>query len=144
MSFSGRFAEDYAANTWQTRWWLLDGYLALLYLAAFTIIIFLWRPSENNRRLMLSDEIAQDEEDAEDYDLEALQHRTALRQEDDEDDAATLVGGRQVGVSGDDVVFEIGDEDEDDEDGTKKRKAQNRLSGENHRGTDAERQALVG
>lgn len=66
MSFSGRFAEgelyryleqmvsndysDYAANTWQTRWWLLDGYLALLYLTAFVIIIFLWRPSENNRR----------------------------------------------------------------------------------------------
>lgn len=66
MSFSGRFAEgwfhssprlvcfslllDYAANTWRTRWWLLDGYLALLYLASFCLIIFLWRPSENNRR----------------------------------------------------------------------------------------------
>lgn len=66
MSLSGRFAEgicfcpvyfivvddiqDYAANTWQTRWWLIDGYLTLLYLAAFTVIIFLWRPSENNRR----------------------------------------------------------------------------------------------
>lgn len=95
---------------------------------------------------MLSDEIAQDEEDAEDYDLEAIQDRTRLRQDDDEDDAATLVGGRQghvVGVSGDDVVFEIGDEDEDDEDRSKRRKAQNRLSGENHQGTDVERQALV-
>lgn len=95
---------------------------------------------------MLSDEIAQDEEDAEDYDLEAIQHRTRLRQEDDEDDAATLVGGGQghsMGVSGDDVVFEIGDEDEDEEDKSKKRKGQSRLSGENNFGTDAERQALV-
>lgn len=95
--------------------------------------------------LMLSDEIAQDEEEAEDYDLEAIQHRTRLRHEDDEDDAATLVGGRQgyVGASGDDVVFEIGDEEDEEEDGSKKRKAQNRLSGENHQGTDVERQALV-
>jgi len=95
---------------------------------------------------MLSDELAQDEEDAEDYDLDAIQHRSRLRQEDDEDDAATLVGGRQGhvgGVSADDVVFEIGDEDEDEEDGSKRRKAQNRLSGENHQGTDVERQALV-
>lgn len=95
---------------------------------------------------MLSDEIAQDEEDAEDYDLEAIQHRTRLREEDDEDDAATLVGGRQgqsVSVSRDDVVFEIGDEDDDDDDGSKRRKAQNRLSGETNGGTDIERQALV-
>ena len=95
---------------------------------------------------MLSDEIAQDEEDAEDYDLEAIQHRTRLRQDDDEDDAETLVGGRQgdsMGVSGDDVVFEIGDEEDDEEDRSKKRKAQSRLSGENHLGTGAERQALV-
>ena len=94
---------------------------------------------------MLSEEIAQDEEDAEDYDLEAIQDRTRLRQDEDEYDAATLVGGRPghaMGVPGDDVVFEIGDDD-DDEDGSKRRKAQNRLSGENHQGTDVERQALV-
>jgi hypothetical protein len=95
---------------------------------------------------MLSDELAQDEEDAEDYDLQAIQDRTRLRQDDDDDDAATLVGGRQghvVGVPGDDIVFEIGDEDDEDEDGSKRRKTQNRLSGENHQGTDVERQALV-
>lgn len=67
MSFSGRLAEgmfyasinperrlirylDYAAKTWRVRWWLLDGWLALLYLTAFVLIIWLWRPSENNRR----------------------------------------------------------------------------------------------
>ena len=96
--------------------------------------------------LMLSDELAQDEEDAEDYDLEAIQNRTRLREEDEEDDAATLVGsrrGHEERLGGEDVVFEIGDEDEDEEDGSKKRKVNNRLSGENHRGTDDERQGLV-
>ncbi|KII94126.1 hypothetical protein PLICRDRAFT_50112 [Plicaturopsis crispa FD-325 SS-3] len=50
LSFSDRLAEDYAAKTWQKRWWLLDGWLALLFLVAFSAIAFLWRPSPNNRR----------------------------------------------------------------------------------------------
>jgi hypothetical protein len=67
LSFSARLAEgmdmsfvgnagshysilDYAANTWKVRWWLLDGWLSLLYFAAFASIAYLWRPSENNRR----------------------------------------------------------------------------------------------
>ncbi|THH19061.1 hypothetical protein EW146_g2036 [Bondarzewia mesenterica] len=50
LSFSGRLAEDYAAKTWKVRWWLLDGWLALLFLFAFTSIAYLWRPSANNRR----------------------------------------------------------------------------------------------
>lgn len=33
MSFSNRLDEDYAAETWKSRWWLLDGWLGLLYLA---------------------------------------------------------------------------------------------------------------
>jgi len=93
----------------------------------------------------MSDEIAQDEEDAEDYDLEAIQHRTRLRDEDEDDDAATLVGGRHGNPhapANDDVVFEIGDEDEDDEDASKKRKVA-RLSGENHQGSEGEREGLM-
>ncbi|KAF9056134.1 lung seven transmembrane receptor-domain-containing protein [Panaeolus papilionaceus] len=136
MSFTGRLAEDYQANSWRLRWWLLDGWLSLLYFAAFCSIAFLWRPSENNRRLAMSDEIAQDEEDAEDYDLEAIQHRTQLREEEEDDDAATLVGGRRghPGTGGEEsVVFEIGDEDEDDEEMGKKRRNQRKLSGENGR-----------
>ncbi|KAF8078867.1 lung seven transmembrane receptor-domain-containing protein [Lyophyllum atratum] len=161
LSFSGRLAEDYAAKSWRVRWWLLDGWLAVLYLAAFISIAFLWRPSANNRRyvsqishkrvlmillfkstLAMSDEIAQDEEDAEDYDLEALDNRTRIR---DDDDNVTLVADRQGGPAPtDDVVFEIGDEepgsDGEDDVSAKKR----RLSGENHRSEEHERQGLMG
>ncbi|KAJ6504420.1 lung seven transmembrane receptor-domain-containing protein [Mycena vulgaris] len=107
LSFSGRLAEDYSAKSWRVRWWLLDGWLALLYLVAFTAISYLWRPSENNRRY-----IAQDEDEAEDYDLESMGQRQRIPDEDD-DDAATLVGSRRGGhdVVADNVVFEIGDED---------------------------------
>jgi len=69
MSFSSRLAEgphflssplssthcgdsfiDYAAKSWRLRWWLLDGWLALLYLVTFVSIAWLWRPTANNRR----------------------------------------------------------------------------------------------
>ncbi|KAK2461568.1 hypothetical protein APHAL10511_006031 [Amanita phalloides] len=67
-------------------------------------------------------ELAQDETDAEDYDLESLERRT---REDDDDDA-TLVSRRENGHQpiSNDVVFEIGEEDggSEDEDGTKSRR----------------------
>ncbi|KAJ3556522.1 hypothetical protein NM688_g1987 [Phlebia brevispora] len=50
MTFSGRLAEDYGAKSWKVQWWLLDGWLALLYLVDFIAIAYLWRPSPNNRR----------------------------------------------------------------------------------------------
>jgi hypothetical protein len=72
----------------------------------------------------MSDELAQDEEDAEDYDLDTIERRTDARRRDD--DEVTLVGGRgTASVNEDAVVFEIGDEDahdlSDDEDGHKSR-----------------------
>ncbi|KAJ7246326.1 lung seven transmembrane receptor-domain-containing protein [Mycena haematopus] len=135
LSFSGRLAEDYSAKSWRVRWWLLDGWLALLYLVAFAAISYLWRPSANNRRLAMSDELAQDEEDAEDYDLESMGQRGRVPDEDD-DDAATLVGRREGVVADDNVVFEIGDEDDDDEEEAKKRRR--RLSGEPPHSAEAE------
>jgi len=107
----------------------------------FIAIALIWRPSANNRRLAMSDEVAQDEEDAEDYDLEAIQSRTQAREDDDEDDAATLVAGRQGhhhnSLSDDQVVFQIGDEDEEED--AKKR----RLSGENLEGVQGEHEGLM-
>ncbi|KAI0669739.1 lung seven transmembrane receptor-domain-containing protein [Trametes maxima] len=136
LTFSGRLAEDYGAKSWKVQWWLLDGWLALLYLVDFVVIAWLWRPSPNNRRYL-----AQDEEDAEDYDLESLEHRTAARGlHDGDDDAATLVN-RPVGE--DAVVFEIGDEDgqgSDDEDASPKKRRGER---EHHDGEAYEREGLM-
>ncbi|KAI9512542.1 lung seven transmembrane receptor-domain-containing protein [Russula earlei] len=50
LTFTGRLAEDYAAKSWRVRWWLLDGWLSLLYFFAFAGITYLWRPSANNSR----------------------------------------------------------------------------------------------
>jgi len=74
----------------------------------------------------MSDELAQDDEDAEDYDLDAIERRTEARRRDD--DEVTLVGGRgTASINEDAVVFEIGDEDahdlSDDDDAHKSRHA---------------------
>ncbi|KIY51272.1 hypothetical protein FISHEDRAFT_64294 [Fistulina hepatica ATCC 64428] len=134
FAFSGRLAEDYSAKSWRSRWWLLDGWLALLYLVAFASIAFLWRPSENNGRYL-----AQDEEDAEDYDLEALERRPRHTRDDDE---TTLVGNRNGAghVVEDHVVFEIGDDDVEDEDGSKRQRQKARASDEH---TAGEREGLL-
>ncbi|KAJ8597616.1 hypothetical protein M405DRAFT_876881 [Rhizopogon salebrosus TDB-379] len=145
MSFSDRLAEDYAAKSWRMRWWLLDAYLAILYFVAFWGIAYLWRPSENNRRLAMSDEISQEDEDAEDYDLEALQHRTVVR----EDDEITLVNSRREhdALAEDHVVFEIGDEDAgSDDEGeamAKKRRGERRASDDKEIGVEEEREGLM-
>ncbi|KAI0782376.1 lung seven transmembrane receptor-domain-containing protein [Irpex lacteus] len=131
MTFSGRLAEDYGARSWKVQWWLLDGWLSLLFLVDFIAIAYLWRPTPNNRRLAMFDELAQDEEDAEDYDMEALERRTDADQtyRHDDDDTATLVGRGPGSINDDAVVFEIGDEDaqelSDDEDPAKRQRRQN-------------------
>lgn len=90
--------------------------------------------------LAMFDEIAQDEEDAEDYDMDALERRTEARSLHDlDDDTSTLVGNRGPN---DEVVFEIGDEEgqdgSDDEDHAKKRR-----SGSHQDGLDHEREGLI-
>ncbi|KAG8896818.1 hypothetical protein FRB99_008625 [Tulasnella sp. 403] len=125
LSFTSRYDEDYAPRSWKSRWWLLDGWLVLLYMFVFVTIAFLWRPTGNNRRLAMSDELAQDEEDAEDYDLEAIQ----IRGEQAKREAMLGIDEMGRGVhngpdegrialprdNDDNVVFEIGDEGSDDD-----------------------------
>lgn len=92
----------------------------------------------------MSDEIAQEDEDAEDYDLEAIQHRSEAR----EDDEITLVNNRREpeALAEDHVVFEIGDEDAGSDDeiegATKKRRGERKSLDENE-ATD-ERAGLIG
>ena len=90
------------------------------------------------------DEIAQDEEDAEDYDMEALERRTEARGLGLDDDAATLVDRGPASIGGDEVVFEIGDDGQDgsdDEDPTSAKKR--RGVAPQHEGEEHEREGLM-
>ena len=81
----------------------------------------------------MSEELAQDEDDAADgYEFDSLQRRTGMRDDDDEG-VGRSHGIRQDPVADDAVVFEIGDQDSDDDEDSRKRAGPIRLSGEDER-----------
>lgn len=57
LSFAGVGNEDFAPTHWSTRWFVLDGWLNLVYFADVCFIAYLWRPTANNRRFAMSDEV---------------------------------------------------------------------------------------
>ncbi|SJL06219.1 uncharacterized protein ARMOST_09555 [Armillaria ostoyae] len=139
FSFSGRLAEDYAAKSWKRTSGDHRKTTEDMYYFSLCGTLTYWIGIST---LAMSDEIAQDEEDAEDYDMEALESRTRAR----EDDEATLVGGTRTvgGVTEDSVVFEIGDEEggSDDEDSLTKKRRSERHSTDSH-GEEDERRGLM-
>lgn len=56
-TFAGQSDEDFVPNHWSTRWFILDGWLNLVYLADVAFVAWLWRPTANNRRFAMSDEV---------------------------------------------------------------------------------------
>jgi len=58
FSFTRVNDDDFAPANWQTRWFILDGWLNIVYLADVAFISYLWRPTPNNRRFAMSDEVS--------------------------------------------------------------------------------------
>jgi len=63
-SFSFASARDpgYVPFHWKSRWFVLDGWLNLVYFADVAWVAYVWRPTANNRRFAMSDEIAQEDD----------------------------------------------------------------------------------
>jgi len=57
FTFAGRSDPDFVPDHWQTRWFILDGWLNLVYLFDIAYVAYLWRPTANNRRFAMSDEV---------------------------------------------------------------------------------------
>jgi hypothetical protein len=62
FSFASASDPDYVPFHWKSRWFILDGWLNLVYFADVAWIAYVWRPSANNRRFAMSDELAQDDD----------------------------------------------------------------------------------
>ncbi len=62
FSFASARDPDYVPFHWKTRWFVLDGWLNLVYFADVAFIAYVWRPTANNRRFAMSDEIAQEDD----------------------------------------------------------------------------------
>lgn len=56
-TFAGSGNADFVPNHWQSRWFILDGWLLLVYFCDVSFIAYIWRPSANNRRFAMSDEV---------------------------------------------------------------------------------------
>ena len=57
FAFAGRSEANFVPEHWQTRWFVLDGWLNLVYLIDIAFVCYLWRPTANNRRFAMSDEV---------------------------------------------------------------------------------------
>ena len=57
-TFAGSSAEDFVPTHWQTRWFILDGWLNLVYFADVAFVAYVWRPTANNRRFAMSEEVS--------------------------------------------------------------------------------------
>lgn len=62
FTFASTSDPNFVPYHWQTRWFVLDGWLNLVYLADVVFVAYVWRPTANNRRFAMSDELAQDDE----------------------------------------------------------------------------------
>ncbi|EGE85780.2 integral membrane protein [Blastomyces dermatitidis ATCC 18188] len=60
--FASRRVADFVPDHWKSRWFVLDGWLNIVYLFDIAFIAYLWRPTVNNRRFAMSDEIAQEDD----------------------------------------------------------------------------------
>lgn len=50
FNYLHRGDSDWIPKYWQWKWFLLDGWLNILYLIVFTVILIIWRPTFNNKR----------------------------------------------------------------------------------------------
>lgn len=62
FTFASASDPDYVPFHWKSRWFILDGWLNLVYFADVAWIAYVWRPTANNRRFAMSDELAQDDD----------------------------------------------------------------------------------
>jgi hypothetical protein len=59
FAFAGRSSANFVPDHWKSRWFVLDGWLNIVYFFDIAFIAYLWRPTANNRRFAMSDEVSQ-------------------------------------------------------------------------------------
>lgn len=89
FSFASARDPDYVPFHWKTRWFILDGWLNIVYFADVAFIAYVWRPTANNRRFAMSDEIAQEDDGT--FEIANLDIGNP-DESDDEDDEEARVG----------------------------------------------------
>ncbi|KAM3084480.1 Membrane protein ptm1 [Clarireedia jacksonii] len=86
FTFASASDPDFVPFHWKSRWFILDGWLNIVYLFDVGFVAWVWKPSANNRRFAMSDELAQDDEGFEIADFGA--------DDDDDDDVENAAARR--------------------------------------------------
>lgn len=60
VTFAGVRDPDFVPGHWKTRWFILDGWLNIVYFADVAFICYMWLPTANNRRFAMSDEVSKE------------------------------------------------------------------------------------
>lgn len=94
FSFASARDPDYVPFHWKTRWFLFDGWPNVVYLADVAFIAYVWRPTPNNRRFAMSDEIAQEDDGT--FEIANLDIGNP-DESDDEDEEARIESAKQRG-----------------------------------------------
>ena len=56
-TLAGQTDADIIATNWKGRWFILDGWLNLVLFFDMAFVAYVWRPTANNRRFAMSDEV---------------------------------------------------------------------------------------
>ncbi|KAG0301212.1 hypothetical protein BGZ97_002872, partial [Linnemannia gamsii] len=113
LNFMNMDQEDWPARHWRIKWFLLDGWLNILYLIVFTVIVILWRPTENNKRYGIEQLETEDFDEADEH----ADHNNARAAESMGLTGMKLRPQRRDYELDDDeaAMFDIGEEEEDEE-----------------------------
>lgn len=57
FAMAGHSDASFVPEHWKARWFVLDGWLNIVYLFDIAFVAYLWRPTANNRRFAMSDEV---------------------------------------------------------------------------------------
>lgn len=93
FSFASTSDPDFAPFHWKSRWFILDGWLNLVYFADVAWIAYVWRPTPNNKRFAMSDELAQDDDGT--FEINNMD----IGAPDDSDDEEANVGAKHLNNS---------------------------------------------
>ncbi|KAJ2162745.1 hypothetical protein GGF46_000470 [Coemansia sp. RSA 552] len=109
-----------AASSWRWLWFWTDGWVNLEYFVALCVILFWWRPTNENYRYSL-EELAGDEEEAAEREQAAGRDsynnpRMGENLELDDLGGVTAAKGNATPIPGDNFQFVIDDDDDDEDD----------------------------
>uniref|UniRef100_A0A060TJT5 ARAD1D49412p n=1 Tax=Blastobotrys adeninivorans TaxID=409370 RepID=A0A060TJT5_BLAAD len=61
-----------SSSSWKSRWFMLEGFPNLVCFVDFCVIAYIWRPSTKDRSFAMSSQIAQNENEAQEFEIGSL------------------------------------------------------------------------